>query len=84
MGKSPKPLNILVHPDLLPWPELEALREQGHTVDVMADGGTTLSFNLAGYNIIFSRTAWYMTDAHKPYLSHAVKTARLVKYPRKK
>ena len=32
MGKTPKPLRFLVHPDIADWPEWAGLASQGHTI----------------------------------------------------
>ena len=87
MGKTPKPLNILVHPSLLPWPEMDALKEQGHTVHTMDSGDSMFSAKviagLCGYDILFAPNAWYMTKDHKTYLKVAMVLARKLKYPPK-
>jgi len=96
VSKTPKPLKIYVDPCLYPWPEMDALASQGHEVHSMSlpdfdepdVAGYTIDESIRylthEYDIIFSPRAWYMTDAHKPYLPQAIKFARLVKYPRKK
>ena len=86
MGKTPKPLRILVDEVLLPWSEMDALEAQGHTVDVMTHETASNSSDAqhaADYDIIFSPKAWLMTAVHKKYHVQALKAARLVKYPPK-
>ena len=80
MGRTPKPLRILVHPSLMPWPEMDALKEQGH--EVVVGGGELTSF-WVGFDPIFAPTAWLMTENHKKYLDVALKEARKRKYPPK-
>ena len=99
MGKTPKPLRIYVDPCLYPWPEMDALAEQGHEVHNMAlpelvdgvesleDAGYSLDSMIRylthEYDLIFSPHAWMCTDEHKKYLPIALKAARLVRYPPK-
>lgn len=76
MGKTPKPLSLLVHPDLYPWPELDKMAEQGHTIDRMGSE-TKLIWE---YNIIFGGNAWWMVEELKKHLPTAVKRARELQY----
>src|SRR3990172_5429320 len=68
MGKTPRPLIILVHPDV-DSPTFDELREQGHTVHRM---GETVHF----YDLILGTNCWQMNrDLHK-YLPLAIRAAR--------
>lgn len=75
MGKTPKPLAILVRPDIAEWPEIEALRAQGHRVHVMGLGGDERD-----YDLILAPNAWRMTKDLRPYLDLAIKAARKQRY----
>jgi len=76
MGKSPKPLSFLVHPELYDadpglW---EKMKEQGHTVGPL--------MNLKEWDLIIGRNCWRMFDLDG--LNLAIKSARNTKvYPKK-
>lgn len=74
MGKSPKPLRILVHPGIAQWPEFQALREQGHTVIQLDED----------HDVVLGPTCWLMDPKHQPYLSTAIATVRQRRYPKEK
>ena len=75
MGKSPKPLKIVVtHLDMLEWKELVALREQGHVVWMTSDPDA---------DVIIGPNCWRMNDALSPFLDLAIKEARARAYPSK-
>ena len=78
VGRTPKPLTILVHPGLMEWAEIKALREQGHEVCENQHGA------LEDYDVILAPNAWRMTEDLRPYLDLAVKAARKVKYGKDK
>ena len=80
MGKTPKPLTILVHPGLMEWAEIEALQEQGHRITGM-DGDVG---DNRDYDMILAPNAWRMTEDLRPYLDLAVKAARKAKYGKDK
>ena len=76
MGKTPKPLTILVYPGLMEWAEIIALQEQGHKIckgQYMDD-----------YDVILAPNAWRMTEDLRPDLDLAVKAARKAKYGKDK
>jgi len=77
MGKSSKPLTILVFPPLADWEEFKALAAQGHTI------------HRAGYDpgqcdLVIGPTAWFMDEAHRKYLPLAIKAARARRYGKEK
>ena len=78
MGKTPKPLTILVHPGLMEWAEIKALQEQGHIVTDMGD--SLLLGPLADSDMILAPNAWRMTEDLRSYLDTAIASARRVKY----
>ena len=73
MGKSQKPLRILVHPDLLNWDELQELAAKGHEIKVMEPG----EFNP---DLILGPTCWRMEHSTRKYVKLAVEEARKVRY----
>lgn len=77
MGKTPKPLRILVLHGLGLWPEWDPLKAQGHDVVFGSDGPAW------DYDLIVGPQAWHMTEKHKPYLEDAIKAARQVRYGKK-
>ena len=79
MGKSPKPLTILCHPDIAKWGEVQKLVEQGHTVILMNDV-VTETFN--NPDLILHPAAWHMTSKHRKYLPLAIAAARKQRYPK--
>ena len=80
MGRTPKPLSFLVHPELYAsdpglW---EKMREQGHNVTSMI----LYLESIAGYDLIIGRNCWRMFDLDG--LNLAIKSARNTKvYPKK-
>ena len=79
MGKSPKPLKILVtDPYMGEWKEIDALAQQGHTID--AYPGDT---NLDQYDLVLGPRCWRMDDDLRPFLDLAIKEARARAYPSK-
>ena len=71
MGRSPKPLTILVHHEFLEWDEIKRLQEQGHSITAWGE---------SGYDLVLSPEAWRMTPDLRPYLDLAIKAARKKKY----
>ena len=80
MGKTSKPLSILIHPSL-DGPDFDKLREQGHLVDVMGSAYTNGKVEHSlDYDLILSPTAWRMLPELLKYLPITLKAARKVKY----
>ena len=76
MGKTPKPLRILVD-DRLHWKELDDLLMQGHEI-------TKTRFIIEGEeaDIVLAPNAWSMDEAHRKYLPLAIREARKRRYPK--
>ena len=79
MGRSPKPLKILVASKLFDWQEVQALRDQGHTLDSFE--APTLP--LSDYDLILGPRSWMMDESHRGYLGVAIKAARAKRYGKK-
>lgn len=73
LGRTPKPLFLLVAPELLDKPEVVGLREKGHRVEI---------FETEADLILHSR-AWQTNETLIKYLDLAIKAARGVRYPKK-
>lgn len=78
MGKSQKPLTILVHPDLAQWPEIHELAEKGHTVY------TEYPRDLTVPDLVLGPNCWRLDMAHKKYLPLAIAAGRKQRYPKEK
>lgn len=74
MGRSQKPLRIGTLGEVTDWPELAALKEQGHEV-IPFDATCDL-------DVILGPTCWLMDDAHRKYLPLALAEARKRRYPK--
>ena len=75
MGKTPKPLKIAVRDEpMLDWPEVIALRDQGHTIMLTSD---------PDMDLVLGPNCWRMDDAIRPFLDLAIKKARARAYPGK-
>lgn len=83
MGKSPKPLSILVHPELADTPEIRELSEKGHVI-VVATHALTVGLALHDFDIILGPNCWRMDKDLLKYLDVAIKSARGIKYPKGK
>lgn len=84
MARTPKPLNVLVHPTLADWPDFQQLSSQGHwvTTSLVSREGSPAS--LADFDVVFGPTAWRMDDKLRGYLPVAIKAARAARYPKEK
>ena len=82
MGKSPKTLTILCHPDLALWPEVQKLSEQGHAI-VLGPLARVGDENIEP-DLILHPHAWRMDHAHRKYLSLAIAAGRAKRYPKEK
>ena len=80
MGRTPKPLTLLVHPSLMKTAEVVELAAKGHTIEA----GDSPEFSLDDYDIVLSPNAWKMDARLIKYLDLAVKAARTIKYPKEK
>lgn len=82
MGKTQKPLTILVHPSLGDAPEIVTLAEKGHTICVGYSPAGLATMEM--FDIILGPNCWRITPELLPYLDLAIKGARGVKYPKGK
>jgi len=71
MGKTTKPLHILVDEDLATSQQILDLQEQGHTIEYD---------NLSIYDLILSKRAWRCTPELVKNIKHAIKGARELVY----
>ena len=83
MGRTPKPLTILCHPDIAAWEEVQGLAAQGHAI--WTAGSQLLDpESLSKFDLILHPKAWRMDPAHRKYLKLAVDAARKLRYPKEK
>ena len=76
MGKTPKPLKILVTDlDMIDWDEIQKLKDQNHIVH------TSEEYELSEYDLVIGPNCWRMDDALYPFLDLAIKEARARAYP---
>jgi len=78
MGKSQKPLYILVLDHMWEWPEIQALEVQGHTIQKGLGSGTWPSEP----DVILGSRCWRMDEDHREYLDLAISEARKIRYPK--
>ncbi len=71
-GKTTKPLEILVHPDLWDLDEVQLLRDQGHRVYLLCD--------ITAADMVIGPNCWRMPADCIKYLPAAIKAARAVVY----
>ncbi len=76
MGRTPKPLCIIVLAPCNGWEEIRAYVEQGHEIIAFPD---ITDWEKA--DLILSDRAWFMDEAHRKYLDLAVSEARRRRYP---
>lgn len=71
MGKTSKPLFIEVTENLWDWPEIQALREQGHSVTCRP----------RSLDLSLGEDSHRMDDSLRKWLPEAIQEARRRKYP---
>lgn len=76
MGRTPKPLTLLVTEDLIHTPEIQDLADKGHRIMLLELCSDPVP------DIILSPLSWRMTPELLKYLDVAVKAARAQKYPK--
>lgn len=69
MGKTSKPLKILIHPSLK-WEELQKLQDQNHDVQFLE----------VDADLILGPNCWKMNQMLRQYLPLAIKAAREQRY----
>jgi len=80
MAKTTKPVSLLIHPSD-DGPEMDKLREQGHTVDVMWEEDTPGFMGPLHYDLILGPNCWWLPPEHIDLLNTALKAARETRYP---
>lgn len=81
MGRYPKPLTILCHPDIAAWAEVQKLAEQGHRV-IATSSWFEDGMDAEEPDLILHPLAWRMDTQHRKYLPLAVAAARKKRYPK--
>ena len=81
LGKTPKPLSILLHPTLESWPEFQDFKAQGHKVVTVQDLHLA-NVVLGEMDLVLGPTCWRMDAQHRKYLPVAIAAARKVRYPK--
>ena len=74
IGKTPKPLRILVtDPTIMRWKEIDALQQQEHYVAGLDSEslGSTI-----GWDLVIGPNCWRMDEHLRPFLDLAIKEAR--------
>lgn len=92
MGKSSKPLRWLIHPSLEGWPEIQALKEQGHTFVSSIPAETTspqpcpdsTRVTLSDFDVVVGPNCWRMGRETRKYLKELIDAARKLRYPKEK
>ena len=82
MGRTPKPLSVLIHPSLETLAAIQELREKGHwvtTSPARPDGSACSPWE---FDVILSPSAWRMTIELAKYLPMMLKEVRSEKYPK--
>jgi hypothetical protein len=72
MGKTSKPLKILVGKEIWNWPEIQKLKEQGHDIKLG---------DLDRFDLVWAANARNMNEQLKKYLPIAMQDARKRRYP---
>ena len=83
MGKSQKPLTLLVSQDIWEWQEVKDLAAQGHVIATPQDlklGNVTWE----ELDLILDPRAWRMDEQHRKYLALAIAQARKLRYQKEK
>jgi hypothetical protein len=76
MGKTPKPLRMLVAPEILEWPEIKELQAQGHVIEAVPTGPWW------DYDLVAGPRCWRMNERLKQYLPLTITEGRKVRYPK--
>jgi len=76
MGKTLKPLTILVTQELIQTPEIQALSDKGHRIILLEWTEDTIP------DLILSERAWRMNLMLLKYLDVAVKASQMQRYPK--
>lgn len=83
MGKTPKPITLVVHPTLVDLPQFVAMRDQGHIVMSM-DAVQCVGSKLTDVDMVLGSNAWSFDSRQMYLLDKVVQTCRARKYERGK
>lgn len=76
MGRTSRPVKVLVSPEMLEWDEVKALKDQGHEIESGAMGD---------WDLVLGPNCWNMDDSLRRYfLTDAIPAARKRAAERKK
>ena len=81
MGRSPRPLTVLVADEIAGWPEFTDLQAKGHQIVT----GHDLKINtvsMGDVDLFLGPTCWRMDQAHRMYLPLALAAGRKKRYPK--
>ena len=83
MGKTSRPLTIfLTDPEMLQWPEVQALVLQQHRVVTWTDVQQEHdSLSVGDIDVVLGPNCWRMDERLRRYFKTALDAARRVKYP---
>lgn len=79
MGKTAKPLKIVLFPPCDQWVEFAAMEDKGHAIIRL---GTNLCTDedLINADVILGKNCWRMDEDHRDYAALAIKEARMKRY----
>lgn len=77
VGKTSKPLTIVVFPEIADWPEWKDLHDKGHTIVVMAP----LQANGQPIDLVVGPHCWRMNEMTRKYIDLAISSSREERYP---
>lgn len=76
MGRTSKPLYIVIGGQAGSWEEFDALASQGHIIKHLE----TDEINWPEVDVVLFEKAWRMDDLTRKYLGVALKEARMLRY----
>ena len=77
MGKTSRPLYVVVGGEIADWDEWQVLREKNNTVVIL--GSPEVDWTKV--DVVFSPRAWRMDSSLRVYLDMAITGARKARYP---
>lgn len=81
MGKTPKPLSLLVDPSLEPLEGFQALRDKGHWITSAPVSREGNPCSVWEFDAVVGPTSWRMTRELMKHLDPMLKGLRASKYP---
>jgi len=82
VGRTPKPLTILVHPSLEQLEAVCELRDKGHWISTSPVSREGSPLGIWEFDLVLGPTAWRMTNLLAQYIKSAVRAAWAIKYPK--